>query len=224
MLARPLAVPRRMCTMPSPAVVLAAGASVLVLAVLVVCPAAATMTSRAQVQHTIQLGNLCEASSGPLRDECDHVRAMANAINNKTDGFFDHLLPHTRIEVRSRRRGTLLGRRRRPGGRVRRACVADGQATGLFVHTVFVVASMQVASPPTDTHAPPCTCAPRPRPTRAHTFSLDGWLRRPPTSHPCTHVLLGRVAAPSTLCSCRSRPATSGAWSHRRVCPPVKER
>ena len=36
----------------------------------------------------------------PARDPPHAAQATVQALNNKSDGFFDHLLPHTRIEVR----------------------------------------------------------------------------------------------------------------------------
>ena len=49
--------------------------------------------------NSLALGVLCKSVSGPGREECDHVLATVQALNNKTDGFFDHLLPHTQIQV-----------------------------------------------------------------------------------------------------------------------------
>ena len=31
--------------------------------------------------------------------KCDHIRAVVRAINDKSDGFLDHLLPNTHIKV-----------------------------------------------------------------------------------------------------------------------------
>ena len=43
----------------------------------------------------LQLGVLCSvdrAAAGLKREECDHVHAVVDAINDKTDGFYDNVL------------------------------------------------------------------------------------------------------------------------------------
>ena len=45
----------------------------------------------------LHLGILCQSLTGPKRQDCDHILAAIEFINNKTDSFFDHILPGIEI-------------------------------------------------------------------------------------------------------------------------------
>jgi len=45
----------------------------------------------------VELGVLCKLGSSLDRENCDHVFHAVDLINNKTDGFFDDVLPNARI-------------------------------------------------------------------------------------------------------------------------------
>ena len=47
---------------------------------------------------TVRIGMLCDSGTA-AREECDAGRAAVDAINNKFDGYFDDLLPLTKLEV-----------------------------------------------------------------------------------------------------------------------------
>ena len=47
---------------------------------------------------TVRIGMLCDSGTA-AREECDAGRAAIDAINNKNDGYFDDLLPLTKLEV-----------------------------------------------------------------------------------------------------------------------------
>lgn len=47
----------------------------------------------------LQVGIVCAGSGAGDREQCDHMHHMADRINDKTDGFFDELLPNAFIEV-----------------------------------------------------------------------------------------------------------------------------
>ena len=55
--------------------------------------------------RTLQIGVTCNKVDGRDREHCDHVLATVDAINNKTDGFFDQLLPNTLITTATARVG-----------------------------------------------------------------------------------------------------------------------
>jgi len=57
--------------------------------------------------QTIQVGALCmeTATAGLAREKCDHLANTVKALNDKRDGFFDQLLPNTKLKLVRKRVG-----------------------------------------------------------------------------------------------------------------------
>ena len=61
--------------------------------------AADVLQAAAATVDVVQVAVLCDSRTAAGRAECDMSIAAVDAINNKTDGVFDDLLPNTVLNL-----------------------------------------------------------------------------------------------------------------------------
>ena len=59
--------------------------------------------------RVLQLGSMCSLESASNLEECHSVSHAVRLINDKTDGFMDHLLPTAYIDMKMVDAGCAIG-------------------------------------------------------------------------------------------------------------------